>query len=128
MTSTPDCLIHKDIKEMSSIVLEKSTYGVPLCLLENELSAEGISLYRDTTVFVVGIDTDACVLKTVLDLFDSNVMVVVVEDCCDTSSSYSDMHECALRIIRRSIGESRVVSSDYFITNVSVSKVEVEVC
>lgn len=115
MTSTLDCLIHKDIKEMSSIVLEKSTYGVPLSLLENALLAEGISLYNDTTLYVVGIDTDACVLKTVLDLFDSNVRVTVVEDCCATSSSYSDVHEYALCIMRRSIGKPQVVDSDCLI-------------
>ena len=49
-----------------------------------------------------GIDTDACILATAFDAFDQGYEVEILEDLCGSHSG-KDFHECAMRIMRKSI-------------------------
>ena len=51
-------------------------------------------------VFVVGFDTDACVLSACFDLFNNNVNFSIIADGC-WSSGGKKMHEAGLKIMRR---------------------------
>lgn len=61
----------------SDVVIEKIGYGLD--------SYDGLD--RDCTYYVMGYNTDACVLKVVLDLFDRNFDFRVLVDYCYSSSS-----------------------------------------
>jgi nicotinamidase-related amidase len=52
---------------------------------------------------LVGIDTDMCVLKMALDLFDLGVEPVVLVDCC-ASTAGLQAHLAGLSILSRNIG------------------------
>jgi len=52
---------------------------------------------------VVGIDTDMCVLKIALDLFDAGIEPVVLVDCC-ASTAGLQAHLAGLAILSRNIG------------------------
>ena len=54
-------------------------------------------------VYVVGIDTDMCVLKCAMDLFDLGVEPVVWADCC-ASTAGLQAHLAGLAILGRNIG------------------------
>src|SRR3982074_1359429 len=56
-----------------------------------------------TQMSVVGIDTDMCVLKIAMDLFDMNVEPVVLVDCC-ASTAGLQAHLGGLAILSRNIG------------------------
>jgi nicotinamidase-related amidase len=52
---------------------------------------------------IVGIDTDMCVLKIAMDVFDLNIEPVVLSDCC-ASTAGLQAHLAGLAILSRNIG------------------------
>jgi nicotinamidase-related amidase len=71
--------------------------GVPDAL-SARLSRDGIQ-----QVSVVGIDTDMCVLKVAMDLFDLGIEPIVLVDCC-ASTAGLQAHLAGLAILSRNIG------------------------
>ena len=71
-----------------------------------------LKLYINTnnikTIYLCGIDTDACVLKTALDLFENNFDVKVIEDC-SMSHSGIEYHISAINMLRKLIGNQNVI-------------------
>jgi hypothetical protein len=78
----------------------KSGYAVPAHAVQPYL--EGLA-----GVDVAGVETDACVLATALALFDAGVDVRVRIDLCA-----GKLHTEAERILRRQIGDHRIVVAD----------------
>jgi nicotinamidase-related amidase len=58
-------------------------------------------------VRLVGIDTDMCVLKVALDVFDLGVEPIVLVDCC-ASTSGLQAHLAGLAVLARNIGAERL--------------------
>ena len=54
------------------------------------------------------IDTDACVLKTALDLFENNFDVKVIEDC-SISHSGIEYHNFVINMLKKLIGIQNVI-------------------
>ena len=61
------------------------------------------------TFFIVGVNTNNCVLCTAFEAFNRDIRVIVVEDCC-ASMNGPEFHETAINQIKTSLGW--VVSSD----------------
>ena len=59
-------------------------------------------------IYVCGLDTDACVLKTSIDLFENNYDVKVIKDLC-MSHSGIEMHNIAINILNKMIGKDNVI-------------------
>lgn len=75
--------------------------GMPdeLC---NYLRAEDIK-----RVFIVGIDTDMCVLKIAMDIFDIGIEPIIFTDCC-ASTAGLQAHFAGLAVLSRNIGAPRL--------------------
>jgi nicotinamidase-related amidase len=58
-------------------------------------------------VHVVGIDTDMCVLKIAMDIFDMGVRPIVLIDCC-ASTLGAAAHLTGLSILSRNIGPQQL--------------------
>lgn len=58
-------------------------------------------------VSLVGIDTDMCVLKIALDLFDMGIEPVIITDCC-ASTAGLQAHFAGLAVLSRNIGAGRL--------------------
>lgn len=86
-----------------ALVLEKSTYSAVTNRLLNWISA-----YDITDVHLCGIATDACVLKTALDLFEQEFRPVVLAHAC-ASHGGVDCHNEALHLLGRQIGDKQVI-------------------
>ncbi len=71
--------------------------GIPDALIEY-LRDEGIE-----RISIVGIDTDMCVLKIAMDIFDLNIEPVVLVDCC-ASTAGLQAHLAGLAVLARNIG------------------------
>jgi nicotinamidase-related amidase len=85
-----------------TIVLDK---GVYTCVNESFLG-----LLRDRgidEVHLCGIDTDICVTKCAVDLFEKSIRPVVLADYC-ASHGGREFHEAALKILRRYIGSRNI--------------------
>jgi nicotinamidase-related amidase len=58
-------------------------------------------------VTIVGIDTDMCVLKIALDIFDLGVRPVILIDCCASTAGLQS-HLAGLAVLARNIGPSNI--------------------
>ena len=87
---------------------------VPLATDENVFRKQGLTGVPDdlaqrlrqgcsSQVTVVGIDTDMCVLKIAMDVFDLGIEPVVLVDCC-ASTAGLQAHLAGLAILSRNIG------------------------
>ncbi|MCW2926846.1 MAG: hydrolase [Thermoleophilia bacterium] len=96
------------VREASAVathVIDKCTYSSATDELIALLDAHGT-----TEVHVAGVDTDQCVLATVLGLFDHGYEPVLLADLC-VSTAGATCHEAGLVATRRAIGEDRVIES-----------------
>ncbi|MBQ3732720.1 MAG: cysteine hydrolase [Bacteroidales bacterium] len=59
-------------------------------------------------VDICGIDTDICVTKCAVDLFERNITPYVLKDYCATHAD-ADIQEAALVILARYIGKSQII-------------------
>lgn len=83
-------------------VFEKPGFtGIP-----DEL-AERLRALGPEEVVVVGIDTDMCVLKCALDVFDLGIKPVVLVDCC-ASTAGLQAHLAGLAVLARNIGADQL--------------------
>jgi len=87
----------------SARVIDKSIYTCVDKLFISELSGQGIE-----TVDICGVDTDICVTKCAVDLFECNIEPRVLADHC-ASHAGTSAHEHALRTLERFIGKKQVV-------------------
>ena len=58
-------------------------------------------------VFIVGIDTDMCVLKIAMDFFDIGIEPIILTDCC-ASTAGLQAHLAGLAVLSRNIGAQRL--------------------
>lgn len=65
--------------------------------------AEVLIQRKTTEVRLVGIDTDMCVLKVAMDLFDLNIRPVIYTDCCASTGGLQS-HLAGLAVLARNIG------------------------
>jgi nicotinamidase-related amidase len=99
-TGPPDTELVPELLPLAdpSDVFDKPGFtGVPEALVKR--------LQRDKIpeVWLVGIDTDMCVLKVAMDLFDAGIEPVVLIDCC-ASTAGLQAHLAGLAILSRNIG------------------------
>lgn len=63
-------------------------------------------------VYIAGIDTDCCVLKTAIDIFERNIRPIVLIDYC-ASNGGDESHRSAIRVLERTIGKKQIVYGKY---------------
>lgn len=101
------CMSEKD----RNIVIDTKDYKVIEKRIYTAYNDE-LKLYIDTnnikTIYLYGIDTDACVLKTAIDLFENNFDVKVIEDC-SMSHSGIEYHNFAINMLKKLIGSQNVI-------------------
>jgi nicotinamidase-related amidase len=110
--------IDKRGNSLDKEVLTKANY----IMLKDRYSACGndlMTLINDRSigeVYVVGFDTDACVMATVLDLVDNGVKTYVIEDCC-ASSGGPEYHEYGMMLLKRNLGQRFICRLNDIIDN-----------
>lgn len=62
-------------------------------------------------IFIVGADTDCCVLTIATGLFENNIRPVVLTNYCDSNGG-PDSHQAGLLCMKRLIGESQLLNID----------------
>jgi nicotinamidase-related amidase len=101
----PDTELAPELIPYASEVFIKYGYGS----LTPELH-QLLTVQQASQVVLVGIETDACVLKTAFDLFDAGFHVQVISDLCASGDADPRIHESALSILARNIGVSNVLT------------------
>lgn len=84
-------------------VIKKEIYSS----LNKELE-EYIKQNKVEEIYLCGIDTECCVLKTALDLFENNYNIYILKDYCACTHGI-EKHNNALEIIARCIGKNKII-------------------
>lgn len=83
-------------------VYQKYSYGIPHCILE-DLNNDDVN-----SIDICGISTDACILKTAMDLFDEKIVPRILVDYCACYHG-KEKHRQALKFLESLIGSENIV-------------------
>ena len=64
--------------------------------------------WRLDEIYVAGVATEACILKTVIDLFEHHITPWVIEDLCDSDKG-AEFHAPAMKVIGKLIDPRHVI-------------------
>lgn len=93
--------------ELQDFERERNVYSKPgYAGLPDTLGEHLLEVGYDR-VDLVGIDTDMCVLKVAMDLFDLNIEPVIYTDCC-ASTAGLQAHLAGLAVLARNVGADRL--------------------
>jgi nicotinamidase-related amidase len=65
---------------------------------------------RFEQITVVGIDTDMCVLKVAMDIFDLGIRPLILTDCCASTAGLQS-HLAGLAVLARNIGADQLLDA-----------------
>lgn len=94
------------VEEHAGIIVSKCSYS---CVKNINFIQSLVALcdgFPDE-VTLVGVDTDACVLATAIDLFEMGIKPIVIEDCVGSSGG-EECHEAGMLLLKRSIGKEQI--------------------
>ena len=91
------------IATKSNKVFDKRIYTA----LNDELK-QFIAINQIDEIYLCGFDTDACVQKTALDLFEQNYNVYILKDYC-MSHAGLDVHNLFIENMKRLIGKNKII-------------------
>lgn len=84
-------------------VFDKTVYTAVNDALKNYIRENNIS-----EIYLCGFDTDACIQKTAIDLFEQNYDVYVLKDYC-MSHAGKEIHDFYIDNLARLIGNDRII-------------------
>jgi len=84
-------------------IIDKEIYSAFSRELENYIKENNI-----TEIHLCGFDTDACVLKTALDLFENNYDVYILKDYCMCGKGI-ELHNFIINNLKRLIGKDKII-------------------
>ena len=101
--SSPETDIVSTLSSYPTLVIDKHIYS---CVSQEFLD---FARANDLSEFYVcGVDTDICVLKTCVDLFEHGYRPILLSDCC-MSHAGTSQHQAALEILPRFIGHRQII-------------------
>lgn len=105
-----DKKLFSELQTSNNIKLEHDTYTV----LNEELK-EFISKNKITKVYLCGVYTDVCIIKTAMYLFDNKIETFVIEDACNSLHGKKN-HNSAIDSLRHILGKKKILlTSDIII-------------
>lgn len=101
--SDPNNELHPFIKEISNKIITKNLYS---CFNE-----DFITYLKENNIqklYFAGIDSEACVLKSVFDCFERNIDFKVFKDCCKSNNG-ENLENATEEIIKIIAGEDKLI-------------------
>lgn len=91
------------VEEYADIIVNKCSYS---CVKNTNFIQSLVALCDGLPdeVTLVGVDTDACVLATAIDLFEIGIKPIIIENCVGSSGG-DECHEAGMLLLERSIGK-----------------------
>ncbi|MDZ8027866.1 MAG: isochorismatase family cysteine hydrolase [Nostoc sp. SerVER01] len=102
-----------DIKPFAKVIFEKTVYTA--CNKETLRFLKERNIQR---VFICGIDTEACVLKTAIDFFENNINTYVLS-YYSASNGGDNYHQAAILVLSQIIGISNIITEPIDIENLN---------
>jgi nicotinamidase-related amidase len=106
--TAPDTDLANDLLPyaQNSIILDKRTYSALTPDFEELIRRHGW-----TNAMLCGIDTELCVLKTALDLFEHDLTPWIITNA-SASTGGRTYHEAGLQVISRAVGQHHLLTTE----------------
>lgn len=104
LSSAPETDIVDDLLPYANVVFTKSVYSP----FSSSDFGNFISKNKITELYLVGIDTECCVLKTAVDAFERGMTPIVLAYYC-ASHAGKAFHKMGLKAAARYCGEKQVI-------------------
>lgn len=95
--------IHPKIKKFAKTVFSKHTYSAI-----NQETLHFINEHNITEAYIVGVDTDCCVLTTATNLFENHIRPFILEYYCASGGGMVS-HQAGIKALERLIGEEHII-------------------
>ena len=102
LSSEPEINIIDELKDYPEVIFDKTHYTPYITEFIKYLKDNAI-----TRIFICGVATDSCVMKSAIDSFEAGFYPVVIKDAC-YSHAGEEAHSAGLLIISRNIGRGQV--------------------
>ncbi|MEJ6480034.1 isochorismatase family cysteine hydrolase [Nostoc punctiforme UO1] len=70
-----------------------------------------IFLNQISKIYLCGVETDSCILKTAIDSFERGIEPVIIEDAC-FSDGGQQAHDAGIFLLKRNIGKNQIQMAD----------------
>lgn len=100
-------MINPQILKHADCIFDKYVYNCVTPTFIQKLCQLNDGVYPEK-VFVVGVDTDCCVMTIATSLFENNIRPVVLTHYCDSNGG-PDSHKAGLLCMKRLIGQGQMV-------------------
>ena len=100
--------INPDIEKHVDYICEKYIYNCVNANFIQRLCQLNGGMYPER-VFVIGADTDCCVMTIATALFENNIRPVVLSHYCDSNGG-PESHHAGLLCLKRLIGEKQIIN------------------
>ena len=107
LSDGPETDLHPVVCKAADAIFEKDVYTA--------VSSGLLKYFSDNSVndlFIAGIDTDCCVLKTAADLFENNIRTKVLAHY-SASNGGQESHDAAICVLQRLIGKDNVIGDKF---------------
>ena len=101
-----DRKLFSELQTSDNIELEHDTYTI----LNEELK-KFINKNKITKVYLCGVYTDVCIIKTAMDLFDNDIETFVIKDACNSLHGRRN-HDSAIDSLKHILGKKQILSTN----------------
>jgi len=105
-----DCTLPPEtdlVPEMAPWVREELVFSKPGSVGISSELASYLREHEIERITIVGIDTDMCVLKIAMDVFDMTIQPIILTDCCASTAGLQS-HLAGLAVLARNIGAQQL--------------------
>ncbi|MEZ5962473.1 MAG: isochorismatase family cysteine hydrolase [Planctomycetota bacterium] len=104
--ASPEIDLHPRVLPLARNVFDKSAYGA-----FTPAFVEFVARHEIDRMFLCGVATDGCVLKSAVDAFERDIEPFVIVDAC-ASHAGSAVHQAGLLLASRFLGKGQLITID----------------
>ncbi|MBN3958789.1 isochorismatase family cysteine hydrolase [Nostoc sp. NMS8] len=109
----PETSIIDELHPYINNIFDKPYYSV-----FTEKFSTFITLNQISKIYLCGVETDSCILKTAIDSFERGIEPVIIEDAC-FSDGGQQAHDAGIFLLKRNIGKNQIQMSNQILEKIS---------
>ncbi|MBE8965067.1 cysteine hydrolase [Nostocales cyanobacterium LEGE 12452] len=109
----PETSIIDELQPYINNIFDKPYYSA-----FTETFSSFIFINKISKIYLCGIATDSCILKTAIDSFERGIEPVIIEDAC-SSHGGQQAHDAGIFLLKRNIGKNQIKMTDEVLEEMS---------
>ena len=112
LESEEECGLIPEIEKQTTVVIEKSIYNCVNADFIQRLCQVNDGVYPQQ-VFLMGVDTDCCVLAIATSLFEHHIRPVILAEYCGSNGG-AEAHSAGIKCLERLIGKKQIHNGELY--------------